>query len=295
MIRVIAPATSANLGAGFDVFGLCLSYPYDVIEVKSIEDRKVVIKVSGANLPEQANRNVAGVVARKMLEDFGIGEGVLIKIRKGIKAGSGLGSSAASSAGTAYAINELFKLHLSKEELVRYASYGEIASSGSIHLDNVAPAIFGGFTAVLSSNPIEILHIPVKFTLDILVAIPDISLPTRKARGILPHEISLEEMVRNVAAASAIVYAILKKDVELLGRYITQENTIERIRGKLIPNYFEVKERLRDMVYGITVSGSGPSIIVFPREGYKEEVKNILKSYYEDVIETSVGGGVSLL
>ena len=295
MVKVKAPCTSANLGVGFDVFGLCLKEPYDIIEVEAIDDKEVVIEVDDKNIPTEPDKNVAGIVAKKMLNDFNIDRGVRIKIKKGVKAGSGLGSSAASSAGTAYAINELFKLNLDKLKLVDYASYGELASSGAKHADNVAPAIFGGFTMVTNYEPLEVLHIPIDFKLDILIAIPNISINTKEAREILPKSVSLKDLVNNVGKACGMVYALYNKDKELFGRYMMSDKVIEPVRGKLIPNYFKVKEELKDKVYGITISGSGPSIIAFPKEEFIDEVEEILRSYYENTIRTEVGKGVEVL
>lgn len=230
-----------------------------------------------------------------MIDDFNIGKGVKITIKKGVKAGSGLGSSAASSAGTAYAINELFKLNLDKLKLVDYASYGELASSGAKHADNVAPAIFGGFTMVTNYEPLEVLHIPIDFKLDILIAIPNISINTKEAREILPKAVGLKDLVNNVGKACGMVYALYNKDKSLFGRYMMSDKVIEPVRGKLIPNYFKIKEEVKDKVYGITISGSGPSIIAFPKEEFIDEVENILRDYYENTIRTEVGKGVEVV
>lgn len=294
-IKVKAPCTSANLGVGFDVFGLCLKEPYDVIEVEAVDDKEIIIEVDDKNIPTEPDKNVAGIVAKKMINDFNIDKGIKIKIKKGVKAGSGLGSSAASSAGTAYAINELFKLNLDKLKLVDYASYGELASSGAKHADNVAPAIFGDFTMVTNYNPLEILHIPIDFKLDILISIPNISINTKEAREILPKSVDLKDLVNNVGKACGMVYALYNKDKSLFGKYMMSDKVIEPVRGKLIPNYFKVKEEVKDKVYGITISGSGPSIIAFPKEEFIDEVEEILRDYYENTIKTEVGKGVEVI
>ncbi len=294
-IKVKAPCTSANLGVGFDVFGLCLKEPYDVIEVEAVDDKEIIIEVDDKNIPTEPDKNVAGIVAKKMIDDFNIDKGIKIKIKKGVKAGSGLGSSAASSAGTAYAINELFKLNLDKLKLVDYASYGELASSGAKHADNVAPAIFGDFTMVTNYNPLEILHIPIDFKLDILISIPNISINTKEAREILPKSVDLKDLVNNVGKACGMVYALYNKDKSLFGKYMMSDKVIEPVRGKLIPNYFKVKEEVKDKVYGITISGSGPSIIAFPKEEFIDEVEEILRDYYENTIRTEVGKGVEVI
>lgn len=84
-VRVKAPCTSANLGVGFDVFGLCLKEPYDVIEVEAIDDKEIIIEVDDKNIPTDPDKNVAGIVAKKMIDDFNIGKGVKITIKKVLK------------------------------------------------------------------------------------------------------------------------------------------------------------------------------------------------------------------
>ena len=295
-IKVISPATSANLGPGYDIFGLALSEPYDIITLsKSEEGISISLRGEGAErIPEDVDRNTAGVVAREMIKDFNIEEGVKIEIEKGIRPGSGLGSSAASSAGVAFAMNELFHLNLSKLELVKYASLGEVISAGFPHADNVAPAIYGGFTMVINYNPLEILHIPVDFK--VLVALPDVEVSTKKAREILPNSIPLRSMVNNVGKACGMVYSLFKKDLELFGRCMMGDVVVEPYRSKLIPGYLEVKERVRDLVYGITISGSGPAVIILPRGDKVSQVEEIIDEIWGcPLYHTRVGPGIQVL
>ncbi|WP_456418685.1 homoserine kinase [Methanocaldococcus infernus] len=287
-MKVKAPCSSANLGVGFDVFGLCLEEPYDIIEVKKIDEG---IEIEGKDIPLNPKENVAGVVAEKMLKDFNIESGVKIKIKKGIKGGSGLGSSAASAAGTAFAINELFNLKLSKLKLVDYASYGELIASGAKHADNVAPAIYGGFT-IVNYNPLNVLHIDVDF--NVIVAIPNVKIETKKAREIIPKEVSLKDMVHNLGRATGMIYALFNNDLELFGKYMMEDKIVEPYRGKLIPHYFEVKDKLKNLAYGVCISGSGPSILVIPKEEFQDEIIDILSSYYDKIIKTRVGKGCEL-
>lgn len=142
-IKVRASATSANLGAGFDVLGLALDEPYDIIEVEPADRLSIRIVGRGwKSIPLEPEKNTAGLVAKAM------GKDVLITIHSYIRPASGLGSSAAPAAGTAFAINELFSLGLSREELVPIAAKGEVAAAGVAHADNVGPCIMGGLTIV---------------------------------------------------------------------------------------------------------------------------------------------------
>ena len=141
-----APASTANLGAGFDVFGMALDGRHDTVRVAESGDHSITITADGG-VPSDPGRNTAGIVAGAMRDEFGTG-GAHITIRKGVPAGYGMGSSAASAAAAAVAFNELFGLGLDRTALVRYAGYGERASAGSIHYDNVAASVCGGFVIV---------------------------------------------------------------------------------------------------------------------------------------------------
>ncbi|HIP84464.1 MAG TPA: homoserine kinase [Methanothermococcus okinawensis] len=295
-IKVISPATSANLGPGYDIFGLALSEPYDIITLSRSEEGIVIsVRGEGADrIPREVDKNTAGVVAREMIKDFNIEGGVKIEIHKGIRPGSGLGSSAASSAGVAFAMNELFDLKLSKLELVKYAALGESISAGFPHADNVAPAIYGGFTMVINYNPLEVLHVPVDFKM--LVALPDIEVSTKKARDILPDKIPLTSMVNNVGKACGMVYSLFKGDIELFGRCMMGDRVVEPHRAQLIPGYKEVKEKLKDLVYGITISGSGPGVIIIPREGEVPKIEKIVDKVWGCPLYcTKVGPGIQVL
>ncbi|MBA2862366.1 homoserine kinase [Methanococcus maripaludis] len=291
-VKVCSPGTSANLGPGYDIFGLALSKPYDTLEVEKTE-QGITISVDGEKAEEistKVDENTAGVVAKKMMEDFNIESGIHIHINKGIKPGSGLGSSSASCAGVAFALNELFELGLSKLELVKYSSLGEAVAAGAPHADNVAPAIFGGFTLTTSYDPLEVLHIPVD--IEVLVALPNIQVSTKTAREILPKEIPINDMVNNVGKAAGMIYALYNNDLELFGRYMSKDCVVEPCRANLIDGYDEVKEKVKDMVYGITISGSGPAIITIPKKEHVIDIENIFKDVWNcPVYYTKVGPG----
>ncbi len=297
-VTVCSPGTSANLGPGYDVFGLALSKPYDIITVtKTDEDGTITISVEGEKceeIPTEVDKNTAGVVAKKMLEDFNISDGIHIHINKGIKPGSGLGSSSASCAGVSVAIDELFNLNLSKLKLVEYASLGEAVAAGAPHADNVAPAIFGGFTMVTNYDPLEVLHIPLEF--EILVALPNIQVNTKKAREILPKKVDMKDMVNNVGKACGMVHALYTDDLELFGKYMMEDRVVEPCRATLIDGYEEVKEKVMDWVYGITISGSGPAIISLPKLEHVLDVKKAFKETWDcPVYHTKMGPGAYVL
>ena len=182
---------------------------------------------------------------------------------KGIPPASGLGSSGASAAGAALAMNELFNLGLEKEELVRVAALGEVVAAGAVHADNVAPAIYGGFTAVLSYDPVKVLSLPPPRNVDFALAIPSILKgSTEEARKALPKKVRLPEVVRNISGASALVAGILTSNPKLMGLGMLMDNIVEPARARLFPCFREAKEAaLRAGALGATLSGAGPTVI----------------------------------
>ena len=303
-MRVKAPATSANLGAGFDVFGLALKEPYDLVEVTRIPEKNVRIKlVEGYEVPLEPEENTGGYVALKMIEDFDLPEGVELRIWKRIKPKSGLGSSAATAAAAAYALNKLFDLGLSREKLVEYAALGELISAGSPHPDNVASAIYGGFTIILSRNPLKIYAVDPPADLGVVIVLPVVEkASTKKAREILPKMIELERYVYNVGMAASLVAGMSLGNIEMIKEGMN-DLIVEPIRAKagIIPEYEEVKELGRRLNAGIAVSGAGPAIIgVIEKERRKVLAKELEKLYTSRgygcrVYITEPGSGVSEL
>ena len=187
---VIAPSSLSNLGPGFDVFGLALQEPYDVIEVQRTERGEVVIEsivgLGAEGIPKDPSRNSAGVSAKQVLDRARAEFGVSIRIEKGVRPCSGIGSSGASAAGGAFAVNLLLDSPLQMDQLVICAARAEEMTSGSFHADNVGPALLGGFTMVCSYDPFEMVRIDPPRSLGIAVAMPDVMVPTREARKVLP-------------------------------------------------------------------------------------------------------------
>src|SRR4030095_15973046 len=156
-IKVLAPATIANLVCGFDVLGMAINNPKDIMVV-TIKDEPgiVILHKDDHDLPTEPSQNVAGVALLSMLEEVENAPGFEITIDKRIKPGSGLGSSAASAAGVVVAANHLLKNKFSKEDLVRFAMAGEKLASGVKHADNIAPCILGGVTLIRCIFPLDI-------------------------------------------------------------------------------------------------------------------------------------------
>jgi len=245
-ISVKAPATSANMGSGFDVFGLALEKPSDkVTMVRTTAGVKIQVSgFSAETISAVPEKNTAGVVANLMLQEFSLKTGLSITIEKGIWPGKGLGSSAASAAAVAYGLNHMFNLKLSNEELVQFAAKGEVASAGCEHADNVAAAVCGDFVIVKSYNPVEIVCLKAPSDMECCVAFPHINTPTNKtekARLVVPRTVPLEKLIYNVGQAAAMASGFATGNVELIGKSM-HDSIIEPARTFLIPGYLRSRK-----------------------------------------------------
>lgn len=262
-ITARAPSSTANLGPGFDVFGLALDAFYDTVTLT--KQKKGISIITGDSIPVIPSKNTAGLVVQYMKKKFGIKSGVQIKIKKGVPAGFGMGSSAASAAATAIAFDRLFGLKLDGNTLVECAGVGERASAGSIHYDNVSASVLGGFV-IVRTKPLDVLKILPPSDLRLVVAVPKMKVPPKKtevSRSVVPKQVALSDSVVNLSNAAAIVAGFVQKDSELIGRSI-QDIIVEPARAHLIPGFSAVKKNaLRAGALGVTISGAGPSVISF--------------------------------
>lgn len=262
-VTVRAPCSTANLGPGFDVFGLALDAYYDQIQLKK-EGNGIKIQ-SFDSIPVELEKNSAGLVIKEMARRFKIRDGLVLKIKKGVPTGFGMGSSAASAAAAAVAFDALFKLKLDGKSLVQYAGLGEMASAGSVHYDNVAASVLGGFV-IVRTDPFDVIVSAPPKDLVLCVAIPKISVPQKKtevSRKVLPKQVKLSEHIKNLSNASALTAGFMKKDVALIGSSIN-DAIVEPARKHLIPGFDKVKKNaLMAGAMGVTISGAGPSVIAF--------------------------------
>ena len=262
-VTVRAPCSTANLGPGFDVFGLALDAFYD--EVTVTKKGKGITIVSSDDIPLDPKNNTAGLVAKEMKKKEKLTGGVEIKIRKNVPPGFGMGSSAASAAGCAIAINKLYNLKLNQNQLVSYAGIGEKASAGSIHYDNVAASVLGGFV-IVDSSPLSVIRIEAPKDLILCVAVPKMKVPKKKtkvSRSVIPKTVKLSDSITNLANAANIVAGFLNKDSSLIGKSV-EDVIVVPARKHMIPGFNNVKNNaLRAGAFGVTISGAGPSVIAF--------------------------------
>jgi homoserine kinase len=276
-IKIFCPATIANLSCGFDVLGLCLETAGDEMIIRKSDIKGIrITKIMGADLPLETEKNVAGVAALAMLEAIETEFGFEIEIYKHIKAGSGIGSSAASSAGAVFGINELLGRPFTRKELVLFAMQGEKLASGNAHADNVAPALLGGFTLVRSSSPLDIIKIESPSELYATVVHPQIELKTSDARSVLKQTVSLKSAITQWGNVGGLIAGLYTKDYDLIGRSLHDE-IVEPLRSVLIPGFDLIKQTaLENGALGSGISGSGPSIFALSKG--KETADKIAKA-----------------
>ncbi|PIF47351.1 homoserine kinase [Chryseobacterium sp. 52] len=284
MIKIKVPATVANLVCGFDILGMAIHEPYDEMELKLLDTPDIIIKHEDQfGLPEDPSENVAGVVLQNIQQHLQLTTGFEVTIRKHIKPGSGLGSSAASAAGAAFGANALLGNILSNEQLIHFAMFGEELASGVRHADNIAPCIYGGITLVKSSSPIDIIPLNTP-DLFVVAVHPQVEVKTSDARQILKKNILLKDAVEQWGNIAGLVAGILKNDIPLIGRSL-HDVLIEPVRSILIPKFDEIKTKsLEAGALGGGISGSGPSIFMLAEtKETAESISGIMKSVYDEI------------
>jgi homoserine kinase len=272
MVTVRAPATSANLGSGFDVFGVALSRPADVVRVREADQTSIDVTGAGSQyIPEDPDKNTVGAVAEALDAP------AHIEINKGVRPASGLGSSAASAAAAAVALDELYGRGHTREELVPIAAEGEAVVSGAAHDDNVAPAIMGGFTIATDEGVTRI-----DADLSLVVCLPDIVVSTRDARRVIPDGATIEEFVETVGNAATLTTGMHRDDPELVGAGM-YDSVVTPARAELIRGYETVREAALDAgATGVTISGAGPAVLAACHEGSRRTVASRMLDAFED-------------
>lgn len=276
-----ASSSTANIGPGFDVFGLALDAFYDTVTLEVLQTNELQVEVRGEygkTIPLQPEANAAGLVIKKMSEEHNVEKGLKVIVEKGVPAGFGLGSSAASAAAAAVAFNAMFNLDLDKNSLVRCAAMGEVASAGTMHYDNVSASLLGGFV-IVRNEPLNVVRIDAPKDLLLCVAIPKVEVPQKKtevSRSVLPAQVSLKQLTSNVANACTVAAGFMFRDVELIAKGIN-DVIVEPARMHLIPGYEQVKKGALDAgALAVTISGAGPSMIAFVKAG--QDVGKICKA-----------------
>ena len=260
-IKVFSPGSITNLSCGYDVLGVCLNNRGDEITVTKTSNKGIVIKSNDEyDISKDINENVAGIAAQALLKNISTKFGFEIEIKKGIKPGSGIGSSAASSAGTVFAINQLLDSPFSQLDLIKFSMEGEKFVSGSYHADNVAPIILGGITLVRSIDEIDVIKLPSPKTLEVIIIRPNIEIKTSDSRKVVKKKIKIEKVVKQSANLASFVSSLYTEDFDLMSKSVV-DIIAEPNRKILIPEFDKIKNKSKNSgAIAVGISGSGPSI-----------------------------------
>jgi homoserine kinase len=282
VVKIHAPATVANMVCGFDILGFAVNEPFDEMQIRFSDKQGItIINDDEYNLPTEPEKNVAGAALIAMMDEIEPGFGFELTIKKNIKPGSGVGSSAASAAGAVVAANRLLNDRFDKENLVRFAMNGEKLASGVKHADNIAPCIYGGVTLIRSIFPLDIVALDAP-TLFVTIVHPQIEVKTSDARSILKHKVLLKDAIKQWGNIAGLVAGLLQSDYELIGRSL-EDVIIEPVRSILIPGFDLVKQKSKEAgALGGGISGSGPSIFMLSKDKTTAiVVEKEMKSIYE--------------
>ncbi|RHM56772.1 homoserine kinase [Mitsuokella sp. AF33-22] len=265
MVRVRVPGTSANCGPGFDTLGLACTI-YNDLGLRLTREPGLSITMTGegaANIPCDA-RNIVWRSVQYLLQKAGCSKdyrGAVIHMENHVPLSRGLGSSATAIVAGLTAANALIGNRYNRYELLEFAT--DIEG----HPDNVAPAIFGGFTVnAVTDGHVDCFHFRPNFRLKLVVAVPDFPLSTRMARKVLPEEVPLKDAIFNVGRASMLVAALTRGNERFL-RHAFDDSLHQPYRAKLIPGMYDVFAAARAAgAAGATLSGAGPCLIAYVLE-----------------------------
>lgn len=279
----VAPASVGNVAVGFDVLGHSVQEIGDRVTARRTSTpgvRITAISGTATDLPTSTELNTAGMGVQTMVRELELGFGIELEIVKGIPIGSGLGGSAASAVAAVVAANALLPTPLSKLELLKFAMRGEQVASGSAHLDNLAPALFGGLVLTVGIDNPNVKQIPVPPGVRCVLVHPHLLLSTREARRVLNRSVDLSEVVWQSANLGGFITGCFTGDLELI-RESLKDVIIEPQRQWLIPGFKEVKAAaLRRNALGCSISGAGPTIFAWCEERHAQEIRDSMMSAF---------------
>ncbi len=265
-MQIIIPATTSNLGAGFDTFGLALTL-YNKFTVEESDAFAMEVYGEGADkLPTDIN-NLFFKAYIRTCQELGVEDRPIRVVQENeIPLGRGLGSSATAILGGILAAVGLNNLKLSEEDIL------ELAFLFEGHPDNLVPALVGGFTVSAMVGERKVLFERLEFPeeLKVVVLIPEFEVLTEEARRVLPSMVSLKDAVFNVQRASLLVSALVNRDFEAL-RYAVEDRLHQPFRSKLLPGFESFKEEAYRLgADAVFISGSGSTIGIFTRKNEEE-------------------------
>jgi len=261
-----APASVGNVAIGFDILGFSVDALGDRVTVSRTEERNVtILDVTGiaGKLPSEPAQNTAGRALLAMQEAVHPGFGFAMRIDKGIPLGSGLGGSAASAVGAVVAANALLPRPCSKLELLKFAMQGEAVASGSLHVDNISPSLFGGLVLTVGIEHPRVKQIPIPSGVRAIIVHPHMFLSTRQARAMLKRSVELSDFVWQTANLAGFISGCYTNDLDMI-RASFEDVVIEPQRQALIPGFAGVRlAAMQAGALGCSISGAGPALFAW--------------------------------
>ena len=274
-----APASTANVAIGFDILGFSIGALGDRATVRRIDEPTVrlgAIRGVVQDLPLEAGRNTAGRALLAMREALALPFGFELEIEKGIPLASGLGGSAASAVAAVVAANALLERPASQVDLLKFAMQGEAVASGSLHVDNISPSLYGGLVLTVGIDNPRIKQIPVPPMIRAVIVHPHMLLSTRQARAILKRSVDMADFVWQTANLAGFISGCYTSDLDLI-RESFEDVVIEPQRAALIPGFAEVRRAaLSAGALGCSISGAGPTMFAWCLESHAHAVREAM-------------------
>jgi homoserine kinase len=274
-----APASIGNVAVGFDVLGHSFQTIGDRVTARRLPTPEVrIARIHGlvSDLPLEPEKNTAGMAVLSMVQELGLDFGFELTIEKGIPLGSGLGGSAASAVAGVVAADALLPSSLTKLQLLKFAMKGEQVASGSIHVDNIAPSLFGGLVLTVGIDNPNVKQIPVPEGVRCVLVHPHMTLSTREARKILNRSIDLSYLIWQSAHLAGFLTGCFTSDIHLI-RESLEDVIIEPQRKVLIPGFDAVKSgAMQNGALGCSISGAGPTIFAWCEEKDAERIRTAM-------------------
>jgi homoserine kinase len=278
-VTAFAPATVANVGIGFDILGHTVEAVGDRVRLRRIDEPVVRIRaITGVagDLPIETKSNTAGRAVQAMHAALRLDYGFEIDIDKGIPLASGMGGSAASAVAAVVAANALLQEPVPRLQLLKFAMEGEIVASGSAHIDNIAPCLFGGLVLTVGIDHPRVKQIPVPPSLRCVLVHPHMFLGTREARAILKTDVTRSDFIWQSANLAGFISGCYSNDLDMI-RDSFNDVIIEPQRHSLIPGFKDVQRGAMSAgALGCSISGAGPTIFAWAEIQQAEAVRGAM-------------------
>jgi homoserine kinase len=279
-----APGSVGNVAVGFDILGHSVPAVGDRVRARRTRERGVRIAgITGivTDLPMIAERNTAGMAVTSLIERLGFDGGFELRIDKGIPLGSGLGGSAASAVAAVFAANALLAEPAEKLDLLKSAMHGEAVASGTAHVDNIAPSLYGGLVLTVGIDEPIVRQIPVPEIVRCVLVHPHMELATRASRGVLQRTAALSDMVWQQANLAGFLTGCFTGDVTLI-RASMIDVVIEPQRKALIPGFDAVQQAaLTSGALGCSISGGGPTLFAWCEEPQASRIRDAMVDAFQ--------------